>query len=271
MTALSKNWASRGQSVGFVPTMGALHEGHASLIRRARKENKRVVVSIFVNPTQFGPKEDLSRYPRPFAADKRLCASLGVDAIFHPEPSGMYPDGFRTTVEVQGLSDLLCGAYRPGHFKGVATVVLKLFEVVRPERAYFGQKDFQQLQVIKRMVRDLDLPVQVVGCPTVREKDGLALSSRNQYLSPFERALAPKIRESFALAETLSRKGASPARIIAAVRKHILAIPGATIDYVSIVDPETLLDAPKLAGPLRLLAAVRVGKTRLIDNIALSC
>ncbi len=269
MTALAKSWG--GRSIGFVPTMGALHAGHASLIKRARKECDRVVVSIFVNPTQFGPKEDLSRYPRPFSADKKLCASLGVDALYHPTPAEVYPDGFKTLIEVGGLSDLLDGAFRPGHFKGVATVVLKLFQTVLPDRAYFGEKDFQQLQVIKRMTRDLDLPVKIVGCPTVREGDGLALSSRNVYLNPTERAAAPKIQQALRLGAALARRKIPPAKVIHAVRKFIALIPKSVIDYVSLVDPETLEAARKSKGILRLLTAVRVGKTRLIDNIPVSC
>ncbi|MBI3551501.1 MAG: pantoate--beta-alanine ligase [Elusimicrobia bacterium] len=271
MAALSDAWRRRGLALGFVPTMGALHEGHAALIRRARRQNKRVAVSIFVNPAQFGPKEDLSRYPRPFAADRRLCERLGVDALYHPSAREVYPKGVRTTVEVQGLSDLLCGAVRPGHFKGVATVVLKLFVTVRPSRAYFGEKDFQQLQIVRRMVRDLDLPVEIVGCPTVRDGDGLALSSRNAYLSPFERAVAPKLHQALRLGARLARKAGTPLRLLREVRRELLMIPGATIDYVSVVDPASLEDARRLKGRLRLLTAVRVGKTRLIDNIALSC
>jgi pantoate--beta-alanine ligase len=251
--------------------MGALHEGHASLIRKARRENRKVVVSIFVNPAQFGPKEDLSRYPRPFAADRRLCAALEVDAIYHPAVKSVYPDGFRTNVEVKGLSDLLCGAFRPGHFKGVATVVLKLFETVRPTRAYFGEKDFQQLQIIRRMTLDLGLPAQIIGCPTVRGRDGLALSSRNQYLSPFERAVAPRLHAALTLGGLLARRKMSATKITKTVRLEIMKIPEAIIDYVSLVDPETLEESKRVKGRLRLLAAVRIGKTRLIDNIPVSC
>jgi pantoate--beta-alanine ligase len=271
MASLTEVWKRQGRSVGFVPTMGALHEGHASLIRRARRENRRVVVSVFVNPAQFGPKEDFTRYPRPFAADRRLCAALKVDAIYHPTVNEVYPEGFRTVVEVAGLSDLLCGAFRPGHFKGVATVVLKLFETARPARAYFGEKDFQQLQIIRRMTQDLGLKVKIVGCPTVRGKDGLALSSRNQYLSPFERAIAPKLNAALKMGARLARRKVSAGQLAKAVRLEIMKIPEAVIDYVSLVDPETLEDAKALKGRLRLLAAVRIGKTRLIDNIPVSC
>ncbi|MDE2291790.1 MAG: pantoate--beta-alanine ligase, partial [Elusimicrobia bacterium] len=182
VSRLSASWRRRGERVGFVPTMGALHSGHLSLIRRARRENARVVVSIFVNPTQFGPKEDLRRYPRPFRRDAALCRTAGADALYHPSPAGMYPPGFATFAEVAGLSEVLCGASRPGHFRGVATVVLKLLNQVRPDRLYLGEKDFQQLTLLRRLVRDLDLPVSVVGCRLVREPDGLALSSRNAYL-----------------------------------------------------------------------------------------
>src|SRR5882757_4467294 len=187
MQRLAKNWQRTGVGVGFVPTMGYLHAGHLSLIERARRlvgKSGKIVVSIFVNPTQFGPKEDFSRYPRPFAADKALCAAFGVDLIFHPTPPEIYPEGFSTYVEETTVSTLLCGASRPGHFRGVCTVVLKLFQIIRPQIAVFGLKDFQQCAVIRRVVRDLDLPVRIVAAETVREPDGLALSSRNQYLTP---------------------------------------------------------------------------------------
>lgn len=271
MTALAASWRKKGESTGFVPTMGALHEGHAALIRRARRENDRVVVSVFVNPAQFGPKEDFSRYPRSFAADSKLCAACGADAVYHPSPDEVYPEGFATSVEVRGLSELLCGRFRPGHFRGVATVVLKLLETVRPDRAYFGEKDFQQLVIIRRMVQDLGLPVSIVGCPTVREKDGLALSSRNAYLKPSERAAAPDIYATLKLGSELAtarRAGLRPARLISRLRREILRrIKGVQIDYISLVDSATLEDAKALEGNLRLLAAVWIGKTRLIDNV----
>ncbi|MBI4677114.1 MAG: pantoate--beta-alanine ligase [Elusimicrobia bacterium] len=270
MSDLASSWRRRGLTIGFVPTMGALHQGHASLIRRARAENDRVTASVFVNPAQFGPKEDFLRYPRPFAADCALAAQEGADAVFHPEPADVYPRGSSTFVEVAGLSGLLCGAFRPGHFRGVATVVLKLLNIVQPDRAYFGEKDYQQLVVIKSMARDLALPVRVVGCPTVRESDGLAMSSRNAYLSPAQRLWAPRLHEALAWGARSSRVS-----LVAAVRKRILGIPGASIDYVSLVDPDTLAPAPApkaqaVRRGLRLLAAVRIGRARLIDNVIVS-
>lgn len=271
MAGLAASWRRRGESVGLVPTMGALHEGHASLLRRARRENRRAAVSVFVNPSQFGPREDYSRYPRPFAADRRLCAELGVDALYHPGVREVYPEGFATSVEVGGLSERLCGALRPGHFRAVATVVLKLLETVRPDRAYFGQKDYQQLIVVRRMAADLGLPCRVVGCPTVREPDGLALSSRNAYLSPEQRRQAPRLHAALRLGSALAKRGANPTRLLSRVRREIAGIPGARIDYVTLADARSLQDARELKGELRLLAAVRLGRTRLIDNIPLSC
>ncbi|MBI4347518.1 MAG: pantoate--beta-alanine ligase, partial [Elusimicrobia bacterium] len=216
MAALSAQWRRRGEGIGFVPTMGALHEGHRSLIRRARRENGKVVVSIFVNPLQFGPAEDYTRYPRPFYQDRRLCEAAFVDAVYRPDPGAMYPDGFCTTVSVAGLSELLDGEFRPGHFNGVTTVVLKLLEQTRPDRAYFGEKDFQQLTIVSRMARDLDLGPRIVPCPTVRERDGLALSSRNVYLSPQERSVAPKFPEGLrAGAAAAVRRGAKPKDVLA--------------------------------------------------------
>jgi pantoate--beta-alanine ligase len=273
MSALADSWRRKGLAVGFVPTMGALHAGHLSLIRLARETCGRVVVSVFVNPAQFGPKEDLSRYPRPLASDLRLCRQSRADAVFHPSPAAMYPPGFASFVEVEGLSERLCGASRPGHFRGVATVVLKLFSIVRPDLAFFGEKDYQQLVVIRRMVRDLALPVQVIACPTLREPDGLAMSSRNAYLGPQERALAPGIHAALALAARPPARREvrpSPARLLAEARRRILGIPGAVIDYVALADPETLLPPKALKPGQRLLAAVRLGGTRLIDNVTIS-
>ncbi len=273
MASLSRRWKRAGESIGFVPTMGALHDGHASLIRQARRENDRVVVSVFVNPTQFGPHEDYSRYPRTFPADRRLCASAGADAVYHPSVEQVYPDGFGTYVEPPAsLTTVLEGAFRPGHFRGVATVVLKLLETVAPTRAYFGEKDYQQLTVLRRMAQDLDLPSAIVGCPTVREADGLALSSRNVYLSDDERAAAPAIQAALQAAAAKARgRGASPRSIEALGRRLILSvIPEAKIDYVALADAATLQPARALRGELRLLAAIRVGKTRLIDNIPVS-
>lgn len=271
MSHLSRSWAKNGLSVGLVPTMGALHEGHASLIRRARKENDKVVVSIFVNPAQFGPGEDFSRYPRCLAADRRLCAEAGADVVYHPSAGAVYPPGHRTEVEVKGLSERLCGLHRPGHFKGVATVVLKLLETVGPRRAYFGEKDYQQLLVIKAMARDLRLPCAVVGCPTVREKDGLALSSRNRYLDARQRAWSARLSAGLRLGRDAARRGAPPRRVEDVARREIEKIPGARIDYVVLADARTLERAESRAGALRLLAAVRIGRTRLIDNLPVAC
>lgn len=257
--ALSERWRRAGLRVGMVPTMGALHEGHASLIRRAARECDRVVASIFVNPKQFGPKEDYARYPRTFPADRRLCEKAGADAIYLPSVAGMYPPGFATTVRVGGVSEPLEGRSRPGHFDGVATVVAKLLAAARPDRAYFGEKDFQQLAVVRRLAADLDLGVTIVGCPIVREKDGLALSSRNRYLSPEERERASLISKALRSSSSL-----------ASAKKMMLAIPGAKVDYVALVDAETFAPPTGATRRRRLLAAVRFGKTRLIDNVGVS-
>jgi len=271
MAALSRRWLEKGESIGFVPTMGALHEGHASLIRRARKESRRVVVSVFVNPTQFGPNEDFSRYPRTFPADAQLCKGCGADVVYHPSVDEVYPPGFSTFVEVAGVTEPLEGRFRPGHFRGVATVVLKLLNTVRPTRAYFGEKDYQQLAVIRRMAADLDLDTAIEGCPTVRETDGLALSSRNVYLSPADRQAAPAIQEALQLAARLVREGQKPKAAAAKAVRHLLQrVPEARLDYLELVDADTLVAVTRAAGRMRLLAAVRVGKTRLIDNIAVS-
>jgi len=251
--------------------MGALHAGHAALIRRARAlagKGGAVVVSIFVNPTQFGPKEDLSRYPRPFAEDRKLCASLGVDAIFHPPAGGMYRADFSTWVNEGSVSDGLCGASRPEHFRGVTTVVLKLFTIVQPDAAVFGLKDFQQCAVIARMVRDLDLPVRLVFAPTVREGDGLALSSRNAYLSPAERAEAPTLRQALLAARAAFAKGErSAAKLTRIVRGKISA--SARVDYVEAVDSGTLKPARVMKRGDTIALAAFFGRTRLIDNIQL--
>jgi pantoate--beta-alanine ligase len=261
----------QGKTVGLVPTMGALHEGHTSLIRAAREKNEAVVVSIFVNPTQFGPNEDLSRYPRPFADDVALCTSLGVDLIWHPAPEVMYPAGFRTFVEVSGLSDVLEGASRPGHFRGVATVVLKLFNQVRPDRAYFGQKDAQQVRVIQQMVLDLNVPVEVVICPTIREPDGLALSSRNRYLDPGQRAVASALSQALAEAVALAQRGErDPSVLVRTMSDRIRATPGAVLDYADCVDADTFTPAATLDRPALLVLAAKFGSTRLIDNALLT-
>ena len=261
---------ARGRVV-LVPTMGALHEGHAALIRRARTlagKSGTVIVSIFVNPTQFGPKEDLSRYPRPFAEDKKLCASLGADAIFHPSAGEMYCADFSTWVNEQRVSDGLCGASRPGHFRGVTTVVLKLFTIVQPDAAVFGLKDFQQCAVIARMVRDLDLPVRLVFAPTVRERDGLALSSRNAYLSPEERTEAPTLRRALLAAHAAFAKGEhSAAKLTRIVRGKISG--SALVDYIETVDSATLKPARVMKRGDTIALAAFFGRTRLIDNIQL--
>jgi pantoate--beta-alanine ligase len=261
-----------GKTVGFVPTMGALHAGHVSLIAAARAADGFVVVSIFVNPTQFGPKEDFSRYPRPLERDLELCGAAGVDLVFTPEVAAMYPPGFRTFVEVSELSDVLDGASRPGHFRGVATVVLKLFHLVKPDRAYFGQKDAQQVRVIQQMVRDLNVPVETVVCPTVREPDGLALSSRNQYLNADQRREATALNRALEEAEAAIRGGEREvATIERSMAARIAAITGAVLDYAVAVDADTLKPATKLKGMVLLALAVRFGATRLIDNRLVQC
>ncbi len=254
--------------------MGALHEGHAALIRRARRKagpSGNVVVSIFVNPTQFGPKEDFSRYPRPFSADRDLCARLGVDILFHPDAAAMYPTGFSTYVQEEEVGMGLCGGSRPGHFRGVCTVVLKLFHIVQPDAAIFGLKDFQQCMVLQRMVRDLNLPVQMIFAPTVRESDGLALSSRNQYLSAPERAQAPILRAAILEARKAWRGGVTAARsLLSVVQKRIAAAPLARTDYIAFVDAATLQPVTTVRSGDALALAVFFGKTRLIDNLIFS-
>jgi pantoate--beta-alanine ligase len=260
----------RGLTIGLVPTMGALHEGHAGLIRAARAETGCVVVSIFVNPTQFGPNEDFQRYPRPLEKDLQLCAREGVDLAFVPEAAMVYPPGFRTFVEVQGLQDLLCGAPRPGHFRGVATVVLKLFNAVQPDIAYFGQKDAQQVRLIRQMVRDLDVPVEVRTCPIVREADGLALSSRNQYLSPDQRRHATVLYQALQEARARVEAGErSAAALRHAVGERLASVPGAVVDYAEVVDYDTLQPLDRLRGQVLIAVAVKFGATRLIDNVLL--
>jgi pantoate--beta-alanine ligase len=262
--------AARGPVV-LVPTMGALHAGHAALMDRARQLAGReglVVVSIFVNPKQFGPAEDLSRYPRPFAADRRLCAAHRADLIFHPAVEEMYAADHSTCVEEQEVSEPLCGASRPGHFRGVCTVVLKLFTIVEPDLAVFGLKDYQQCAVIRRMVRDLNLPVRIVPVPTVREPDGLALSSRNVYLSPDERAQAPGLRAALLAAAVAWRKGEnSAARLRKLVVREIGKLPLARIDYVELVDGDSLRAVRRVEAGVVIAVAVFFGRTRLIDNL----
>jgi pantoate--beta-alanine ligase len=257
-------------SLGLVPTMGYLHEGHLSLVRAARADNAHVAVSIFVNPTQFGPNEDLSRYPRDEVRDLRLLEAAGVDAVFAPEPAEIYPDGFSTYVTVEGLTARLEGASRPTHFRGVTTVVLKLFNIVEPGRAYFGRKDAQQLAVIRRMTRDLDLPVEIIGLPIVREADGLAMSSRNVYLAPEQRAAALVLSRALRLAEEAYAAGERDARVIRdRMRARIAGEPLASVDYVSIADAGTLDEVERIDAPALASLAVRFGPTRLIDNTTL--
>jgi pantoate--beta-alanine ligase len=255
-------------SVGFVPTMGYLHEGHLSLVRRARAENDVVVASIFVNPTQFGPTEDFERYPRDPQRDLNLLQQERTDIVFMPSAVEMYPEGFSTYIDVDGVTEVLEGAHRPGHFRGVATVVLKLFNIVQPTRAYFGQKDAQQVVVIRKMVNDLKLNVEVVPCPTVRETGGLAMSSRNVYLSPDERRAALILFRALSLSERLWRSGERDATKLRD-RIHLLMArePLASVDYISAAHPETLQELESMDGPTLISLAIRIGETRLIDNL----
>jgi len=255
------------KTIGFVPTMGYLHEGHMSLIRKARKECDIVVVSIFVNPLQFGPKEDLKKYPRNFKRDIYLCNNL-ADIIFFPKAKDMYPANFLSNVEVSSLSNILCGVSRPGHFKGVTTVVSKLFNVALPDRAYFGQKDAQQVIIIKKMVSDLNMPIQIRVLPIIRESDGLAMSSRNKYLSDKERRESLVLYKSLKLAKKLINKGMRDSKnIIAKIKNLIRSVKSARIDYVSINDANNLVPLKRIKGEALILLAVFIGKTRLIDNI----
>ncbi len=257
----------RGARVGLVPTMGALHAGHLSLMDAARRESDFVVVSIFVNPTQFGPDEDFSRYPRSLEADLKLCGEVGVDVVFHPAVETLYPNGYATFIDVTGLSDVLEGKFRPGHFRGVTTIVLKLLHVIPADLTFFGQKDYQQQTIIRRMCSELNLPIEIRVCPTVREADGLALSSRNVYLSADERRSALALPRSLQLAEERLRGGASD---LGAVRKEMFALLTSTsrirADYATLVHPETLEEVPQALPKLVAVVAARVGTTRLIDN-----
>lgn len=264
---LVRQWKKEGKSIGLVPTMGFLHEGHASLIARARKENDIVVVSDFVNPTQFGPNEDLEAYPRDFERDSALCESLGADLIFHSEPEEMYHDPC-AFVSIDTLSETLCGKTRPIHFKGVCTVVSKLFHIAAPDRAYFGQKDAQQLAIIKKMVLDLNFDVEVVGCPIVREEDGLAKSSRNTYLNPEERKAALCLSKAVKKGQELIQAGCSAEDVLAPMRAIIEAEPLSKIDYVSMVDALTMQPVEKVEKDVLVAMAVYIGKTRLIDNFS---
>ncbi|HEX6849904.1 MAG TPA: pantoate--beta-alanine ligase [Candidatus Polarisedimenticolaceae bacterium] len=270
MKELARRARAAGRRIGFVPTMGYLHEGHMSLVRRVKAECDLTVVSIFVNPTQFGPNEDLSRYPRDLARDSDLCVREGVDVIFAPDAAEIYPEGASTFVEVAGISSRLEGASRPGHFRGVATVVLKLFEVVKPNVAAFGQKDAQQAIVLQRMTRDLLVDVEILVLPIVRDEDGVAMSSRNVYLSAAERRAARAIPSCLEAAERAVAGGErDPAKVVAAARAILDAEAGLRVDYLELVDTTTLQPAPKLEGELLLAVAAFAGKTRLIDNTVL--
>lgn len=262
-----KEWKNQGLTVGLVPTMGYLHEGHQSLIKKAVEENDRVVVSVFVNPIQFAPNEDLETYPRDLEADKRLCDSTGADLIFHPTPDEMYPDGFSTHIQMDNLTKELCGKTRPTHFGGVCTVVGKLFNIVQPDKAYFGQKDAQQLAIIKRMVRDLNFDIEIVGCPIIREPDGLAKSSRNTYLNADERKAALILSKAIKLGEELVADGERNAlTVIKAMTDKINTEPLARIDYVNVVDALSIEPLDVIKGEVLVAIAVYIGKTRLIDN-----
>ncbi len=253
--------------MGLVPTMGYLHEGHKSLIDRAVKENDRVVVSDFVNPIQFGVNEDLSTYPRDIEADKKLCEAAGADLIFHPTPEEMYAADFSTYVEMQKVSEGLCGKSRPTHFRGVCTVVNKLFNIVMPDRAYFGEKDAQQLAVIRRMVRDLNIDIEIVGCPIIRESDGLAKSSRNTYLNEAEREAALVLSKAVFAGKKMMEEGERDAKeVLSAMRGIIEAEPLARIDYVEMVDADSIEPLERAEGRVLTAMAVYIGKTRLIDN-----
>ena len=262
-----KAWRNNGESIGLVPTMGYLHEGHQSLMASAKKDNQRVIVTIFVNPMQFGPKEDLASYPRDLERDKKACQQMGVDLIFCPSADEMYDANFNSYVNVNGLTDALCGKKRPGHFKGVCTVVTKLFNITQPDRAYFGQKDAQQLAVIQRMVQDLNIPIEIIGCPIVRESDGLAKSSRNSYLSEQERLAAICLYRSIEQAKQMIKAGEkSVATILKAMQNVINNEPLAKIDYIEFVDFATLTNVDVLKQDSLCALAVYIGKTRLIDN-----
>lgn len=265
---LVKEWKAQGLTIGYVPTMGALHEGHESLIKRAVKENDKVIVSVFVNPTQFGPNEDYDSYPRNIEKDLAVCEKAGAAAVFNPEPSEMYFDNKSTTVSVSGLTRVLCGARRPGHFNGVCLVITKFFNIVKPDRAYFGQKDAQQVAVLKRMVRDLSFDVEIVPCPIVREEDGLAKSSRNTYLSQDERKAALVLSRSLKLAkESLDNGERNAEKIKEIMASEINKEPLAKIDYVEVVDSEDLNSIEGIITKSILVPmAVYIGKTRLIDN-----
>ena len=271
MRRRAQDWRAQGQKIALVPTMGYFHAGHLSLMRYGREAADKVVVSLFVNPAQFGPNEDLARYPRDLERDAGMAREVGVDVLYTPPAEAMYPPGYQTYVTVEELSRWLCGASRPGHFRGVASVVLKLLNQVQPHLAVFGEKDYQQFQVIRRLAADLDVPVEIVGRPIVREDDGLAMSSRNTYLSPEERAAALCLFRAIKAARELVLSGAkSRESIMEAVKGIITATPHTKIDYLALVHPETLQEVNTIENKARIALAVWVGKTRLIDNTLLS-
>jgi pantoate--beta-alanine ligase len=263
-------WRHTGADIGVVPTMGALHAGHESLVARARRENQRVIVTVFVNPAQFAPTEDFATYPRPFDQDRARLEALGVDAIFHPPVDQIYPPAFKTRVDPGPLGEVLEGKSRPGHFGGVLTVVLKLFNLTQPKRAYFGQKDFQQVVLVRQLVRDFGLPVRIVAVPTVRYPDGLAMSSRNAYLDPSQRQMASVVYRAITeAAQAFTRGETSPARLESLARDELASTPDLAVDYAVVVD-QTTLSRPERAIPGSVLAvAVKLGSIRLIDNVVL--
>lgn len=261
-------WRSLGETVAVVPTMGALHAGHLSLVEAARAACDRVIVTLFVNPRQFDNAEDLANYPRHEDSDRAILGPRGVDLLFMPPVDEVYPQGFATSVRVEGLSRGMCGDFRPGHFDGMATVVAKLLLMTGADRAFFGEKDWQQLQIVRRMVADLNIPTAITGCPTLREADGLALSSRNARLSPEDRAIAPALHRAMAAAALRLRAGEDAAQVLAQTRDAITAAGFGQVEYLDLRDPETLVPLDRLNGPARLLAAAWLGPVRLIDNIA---
>lgn len=268
MREVSKNLRMRNKSIGFVPTMGALHEGHLSLIRRAKEENDVAVVSIFVNPIQFSKGEDYERYPRTIERDRELLKKLEIDYLFLPDENSLYPQGYSTYVVVEGLSDKLCGKFRPGHFRGVATIVCKLFNIVRPTRAYFGQKDYQQTLIVRKMVDELNLDIEIVVGPTIRESDGLAMSSRNLYLNQREREAATVIYRSLKEGERLLKERVPPSEVSSEIRKILQSEPLVSeIQYAGVYDPETLDECSENKDEYLIAVAIKIGETRLIDNL----
>lgn len=267
LRAYIQAWKKEGYDIGLVPTMGYLHEGHKSLIDRAASENNKVVVSIFINPTQFAPNEDLDKYPRDIERDSKICEAAGADLIFNPSPEEMYVENFSTYVNVEGLAEGLCGAKRPGHFRGVCTVVSKLFNIVNPTRAYFGEKDAQQLAVIKRMVLDLNFDIEIVGCPIIREEDGLAKSSRNTYLLEDEKKAALILNRSLVKAKNALKEGIKDAdKLIEIISEELNKEPLAKIDYIEVVDSSSLKPVKNIDSSILIAIAVYIGKIRLIDN-----